>query len=236
MKNLTNKSGIKYPRSSLLLVGLPLLMLGGCAGSTSVKSNIDTPLAENEASQSAAQDQVFSDPAYRQPVDDLHLQEPAAENQGDTLSDGTSPGETVQASSEVAAEVNEVDKNVTPEPRQKVISFAFNQADVNAEYGELLWQYAQYLKENEAVILNVSGHTDRSGVRVYNEKLSQKRADQVAKILFEFGAPQDRVRVTGMGSEEPLANAVLNREHRRVELDYSNIEEVMVSSAESFSE
>jgi len=241
MKNVINKSAhhfnVKHPRSSLLLVSLPLLILGGCAGSTSVKSNMDTPLVENEAAQSAAEDQVFGDPAYSQLADDSKSQESLAENSNDSASpvDDTLQNETVQATDAVEATdagAGERDKNITPEPEQNIISFAFDQSDVNAEYGELLWQYAQYLKENDGVVLNISGHTDSSGVRVYNEKLSKKRADQVAQILFDFGVPVDRVLTTGMGSEEPLANAVLNREHRRVELQFSHPEEVMVSSTE----
>jgi len=241
MKNVINKSAhhfnVKYPRSSLLLVGLPLLILGGCAGSTSVKSNMDTPRVENEAAQSAAEDQVFGDPAYSQLADDSKQQESVLENSNDSVSQGddTLQNETVQATdvAEVTdAGTGELDKNITPEPEQNVISFAFDQSDVNAEYGELLWQYAQYLKENNGVVLNISGHTDSSGVRVYNEKLSKKRADQVAQILFDFGVSEDRVLTTGMGSEEPLVNAILNREHRRVELQFDHSEEVMVSSAE----
>ncbi len=241
MKNVINKSvhhfNAKYPRSSLLLVGLPLLMLGGCAGSTSVKSNMDTPLVENEATQSAAEDQVFGDPAYSQLVDDSNAQEPVVENTSDSVSQGddTLQSETAQAvdlAEATDAGTGETDKNITPVPEQNVISFAFDQSNVNAEYGELLWQYAQYLKENSGVVLNISGHTDSSGVRVYNEKLSKKRADQVAQILIDFGVSEDRVLTTGMGSEEPLVNAVLNREHRRVELEFGQTEEVMVSSAE----
>ncbi|VAW71405.1 hypothetical protein MNBD_GAMMA10-2256 [hydrothermal vent metagenome] len=238
MKNLINKPGhcfnAKYPRSSLLLAGLSLLVLGGCAGSTSVKSNMDTPLVENEAQQSAAEEQGFRDPVYSQLVDDNNQQEPIAENQNNSVlqGDDTLVNETPPVTDVADTKVSELDKEVTPEPGQNMISFAFNQSDVSAEYGELLWQYAQYLKENENMILSVSGHTDSSGVRVYNEKLSQKRADQVAQILVDFGVPEDRVLSTGMGSEEPLVDAVLNREHRRVELQLSDVEEVMFSSVE----
>ncbi len=241
MKNVINTSAnhlnVKYPRSSLLLVGLPLLILGGCAGSTSVKSNMHTPLVENEAAQSAAEDQVFGDPAYSQLADDSKQQESTIENSSDSVSQGddTLQNETVQVTdvAEVAdAGTAEPDKNITPVPEQNVISFAFDQSDVNAQYGELLWQYAQYLKENNGVVLNISGHTDSSGVRVYNEKLSKARADQVAQILFDFGVSENRVLTTGMGSEKPLVSAVLNREHRRVELQFDHVEEVVVSSVE----
>lgn len=241
MNNVINKSAnhsnVKYPRSSLLLVGLPLLILGGCAGSTSVKSNMDTPLVENDASQSAAEDQVFGDPAYSQLAEDSKQQDSVVENSNDSVSQGdnTLQNETAQATDVAEATdagTGELDNNITPVPEQNVISFAFDQSDVNAEYGELLWQYAQYLKENNGVVLNISGHTDSSGVRVYNEQLSKKRADQVAQILFDFGVSENRVLTTGMGSEEPLVNAVLNREHRRVELQFGHTEEVMVSSVE----
>ena len=216
-----------------------IINAGGGAGSTSVKSNNDIARTDSQIlSDQALIEPIFTDPLYSQLAESGNQQTPDAESLNDnTLEDGSSQvvnstgsrsGDGLESRSLENSTLK--NKNITPEPQQKIISFAFNKSDVNAEYGELLWQYAQYLKENEGVILEVSGHTDNSGARVYNESLSKKRADQVANILFEFGAPVDRVVVIGKGSESPLANAVLNREHRRVELNYSNVEGVMVSS------
>ncbi|VAW70260.1 hypothetical protein MNBD_GAMMA09-1600 [hydrothermal vent metagenome] len=231
-----NKTFIKkYTGVSVLLISLPLLMLGGCAGGNSVKSNNETAQFENDLNAAPVEEQIFNEPVNRQLVESENQQTSAAADEIDTTSENDRSQVITSVETEggeIQRNQNSTSENVIPEPEEKIISFAFNQSEVSDEYGELLWQYAQYLKENQGVVLNVSGHTDSSGARVYNEALSKKRADQVANILLEFGAPADRLKVTGEGSEKPLANAVLNREHRRVELGYSNIEEVMVSSAE----
>ena len=110
----------------------------------------------------------------------------------------------------------------TPKPDSGLISFAFDQSIIDAQYGELLWQHAQYLKENKNLVLLVSGHTDSSGAKKYNDMLSKKRAKQVASILIEFGVPAERIKVSGNGSDQPLAGALTHRDNRRVELEFQD--------------
>ena len=53
-------------------------------------------------------------------------------------------------------------------------------------------------------ILEVVGHTDSSGAELINESLSQRRAEQVARMLAKLGVPETSLRVKGVGTAQPL--------------------------------
>ncbi len=195
----------------IIAISIPLLILGGCAGDERVKLAPDTQWPVSEVIEQS------DDFNQQQAIDGLVAELPEQ-----------SHIEVVESAIDVAIEENEADKTVIAKPDDSVISFAFDRSDIDAQYGELLWQHAQYLKENKNLILNISGHTDDSGARVYNEILSKKRAEQVASILIEFGVPVDRIKISGYANDLPLAEAAHHREHRRVELDYHD--QQMVSS------
>jgi len=203
--------------TGVLVLSVPLIFLVGCAGNDGVRSFSETAEMENNLNEMYLGDV---------PVEAaLKIEEKSSEVEN--------PSElTVQTEAAPQTEVERVKprENTTPMPQQKIIRFAFDQADVEAEYGELLWQYAQYMKENPKIILNISGHTDSSGVKAYNQMLSEKRAQHVANLLQEFGVPRERIRVMGFASDRPLANASSNREQRRVELEYSNQDEILFSA------
>jgi len=199
---ISNK--ITYP--VVIAISLPLLILGGCANNDTVKMVPDEALAF---------DQLIE--ANETTVENDSAKDSFVSIETEELIEVVEPVETLVKNS---LEDNEVIKTVTPKPDESIIGFAFDQSDIDTQYGELLWQHAQYLKENKNLILNVSGHTDNSGARIYNEMLSKKRAEQVAKILLDFGVSEDRIKVVGNASDLPLTGATTNKEHRRVELDY----------------
>jgi len=205
---MKNSSRIIYPL--MLVVSVPLFILGGCAGSDAVKLSSQDYFIFNEQTETDAQEDVVQIEA--ESLIELSAAE-ASVTEGD-------------ASLEIAIvevpEVVEVVKHKTPKPDSTIISFAFDQSDIDVEYGELLWQHAQYLKENKNLTLNISGHTDSSGVRVYNEILSKTRAEKVASILIDFGVSKDRIKISGNANDMPLAGAQNNKQHRRVELDYQD--------------
>ena len=199
---ISNK--ITYP--VVIAISLPLLILGGCANNDTVKMVPDEALAF---------DQLIE--ANETTVENDSAKDSFVSIETEELIEVVEPVETLVKNS---LEDNEVIKTVTPKPDESIIGFAFDQSDIDTQYGELLWQHAQYLKENKNLILNVSGHTDNSGARIYNEMLSKKRAEQVAKILLDFGVSEDRIKVVGNASDLPLTGATTNKVHRRVELDY----------------
>ncbi len=202
-----------------IAVTLPLLILGGCAGHETVKLSANSNVNESEAVESLEvvdgsqmQTGIVVDFIPEQEINEL-AQSADIENQ---------PADQQITEGQQTIDTQLAEKHKTPKPSESLIGFAFDEANISAEYGEMLWQHAQYLKENKSLILTVSGHTDNSGARVYNEMLSKKRAQQVANILIDFGVPQDRIKISGNASDQPLIGAINHREHRRVELDYED--------------
>lgn len=57
--------------------------------------------------------------------------------------------------------------------------------------------------ETEVLIV---GHTDSMGADSYNMNLSVRRAEAAASILAMEGVPRDRIRTTGRGETEPIAD------------------------------
>lgn len=70
--------------------------------------------------------------------------------------------------------------------------------------------------------LEIEGHTDSTGSDVYNQKLSQSRAESVRNFLMEQGIPVERIPSTqGFGRTKPIApnDTRANREkNRRVDI------------------
>ncbi len=185
----------------VLLAGLPLLILGGCA------SQETTPAVEETAKPATEITQPVSEVQ-----DPIALQESHA-NEFDTENTESVPGVS-----------DEIQPAVAPAsmPQEQLIGFGFDQAEVDEQYQELLKRHAQYLSENKDMQLKINGHTDSFGPKEYNQYLSKKRAEEVAKVLVEYGAPEDRIMIEGNADDEPLINATRQSEHRRVELDYQD--------------
>jgi outer membrane protein OmpA-like peptidoglycan-associated protein len=69
--------------------------------------------------------------------------------------------------------------------------------------------------------LQVEGHTDSVGSDVYNQKLSEKRADSVRAYLIKQGLSPDTITAMGFGKADPVANnktAAGRQQNRRVEM------------------
>jgi outer membrane protein OmpA-like peptidoglycan-associated protein len=87
-------------------------------------------------------------------------------------------------------------------------------------------------KHPEVTKLRIEGHTDNSGRKKTNDRLSKARADAVAKWLTEHEVDAKRLVTVGYGSSRPLkpndsvANKALNRrtEYYVDELDGKKVE------------
>ena len=80
--------------------------------------------------------------------------------------------------------------------------------------GEVLAKYAD-------TTLRVTGHTDNTGSRQYNQTLSERRAASVADYLATRQVARERMLVQGMGFDQPIADngtAEGRASNRRVEL------------------
>jgi outer membrane protein OmpA-like peptidoglycan-associated protein len=102
------------------------------------------------------------------------------------------------------------------------LSFDVNSAQIKNADAPVLPALAAVLKTDPAAKLAIIGHTDATGAADKNKKLSLDRAQSVKTRLVELcGCDPGRVRVEGMGPDQPLesndtpAGRALNR---RVEI------------------
>jgi outer membrane protein OmpA-like peptidoglycan-associated protein len=61
------------------------------------------------------------------------------------------------------------------------------------------------LMQNPGYSVEVQGHTDSKGSDQYNEKLSQKRAEEAKGYIVGKGITKERVIAKGYGEKVPLA-------------------------------
>ncbi|WP_321527795.1 OmpA family protein [Sedimenticola selenatireducens] len=101
------------------------------------------------------------------------------------------------------------------------ITFAVDRADVNPGFVDTLGSVALVLKEYKSTMIEVAGHTDSTGSDVYNQRLSQQRAQSVSQVLIANGVQSVRIDSVGYGEGYPVASnssAAGRQQNRRVEL------------------
>ncbi len=102
------------------------------------------------------------------------------------------------------------------------IYFDTNKADVKAESAPTLEQVAKLLKEDPAMKLVVTGHTDNVGGFEFNRDLSTRRAKAVvAELTSKHGIAADRLFPFGVSFASPVATNESEpgrAKNRRVEL------------------
>lgn len=62
-----------------------------------------------------------------------------------------------------------------------------------------------FLKSNQRVNIEVSGHTDNTGNKHHNQKLSENRAKAVTSFLLDHGIASERLKSVGYGDLQPIA-------------------------------
>ncbi|WP_060508752.1 OmpA family protein [Pseudomonas sp. NBRC 111124] len=69
--------------------------------------------------------------------------------------------------------------------------------------------------------VRIDGHADASGKAAYNQQLSERRAQSVAKALTDVGMLAQNIRTRGLGSTQPVADnrtSAGRTENRRVSI------------------
>lgn len=101
------------------------------------------------------------------------------------------------------------------------ISFETNSAEITTSSTTELARLIEFLKLNNDVRIELSAHTDDIGSDSYNLRLSDKRAQSVAKYLIDNGVPTSQLIAKGYGESQPLVpnTSDENRaQNRRVEV------------------
>ena len=86
------------------------------------------------------------------------------------------------------------------------ILYNTNSAELKEESRIVLDNFAQYLKENPTIKIQIEGHTDNVGNVKDNEALSSNRAFSVKAVLEEFGVDGKRILAKGYGPNRPIAD------------------------------
>lgn len=84
----------------------------------------------------------------------------------------------------------------------------------------LLVEYLQLKKE---VTIEIIGHTDNKGLEIENKKLSLARAESVKNYLTKKGIATTRIKTTGKGDAEPIADNNTEegrQQNRRTEIKF----------------
>jgi OOP family OmpA-OmpF porin len=83
--------------------------------------------------------------------------------------------------------------------------FGFDKANLKDDGKAALDEAAAKIKANSDIeLVLVTGHTDRLGSDAYNQKLSERRANQVKAYLVTQGVDANRLQAVGKGESEPV--------------------------------
>lgn len=86
----------------------------------------------------------------------------------------------------------------------RTIRFEESSSAIEPASQGLIDEVAEALRPCLGSIIAITGHTDSSGSKAGNMKLSQARADSVRAALIKRGIPADGLRADGVGSSEPV--------------------------------
>lgn len=111
------------------------------------------------------------------------------------------------------------------------VNFDTNSAVVKPQYMSEIERVVQFMNQYQGTVVEVQGHTDSTGAADYNQNLSQRRADAVAKVMVEqFGVASRRVTSMGYGESRPVSSndtAAGRADNRRVVAEISTKVETM---------
>lgn len=101
------------------------------------------------------------------------------------------------------------------------VFFALDSSRIDAENMTVVERAAAEFAATGSTAVSIVGHTDTTGSREYNMRLSQRRAEAVAGALAARGVPADVVTLAWRGQDDlavPTADNVLEPRNRRAEI------------------
>ncbi|GAB3276738.1 OmpA family protein [Parahaliea aestuarii] len=101
------------------------------------------------------------------------------------------------------------------------ITFQTDSYNLRSDFYPVLNSVGEVLAKYADTTLRVTGHTDSTGSRAYNQTLSERRAGSVADYLVTRNVTRSRMLVQGMGPDQPIADNGSDAgraQNRRVEL------------------
>jgi len=101
------------------------------------------------------------------------------------------------------------------------ITFETDSYNLRPDFYPVLNSVSTVLAKYADTAIRVSGHTDNTGSRQYNQTLSEKRAGSVAEYLTAQGVARQRMVVQGLAFDQPIADNATEAgraQNRRVEI------------------
>ncbi len=105
------------------------------------------------------------------------------------------------------------------------VLFEFNRSDLTPDASRVVTEVAGVLSGVEDRRVSIEGHTDSIGTILYNQRLSEARANTVAAALVRQGISRRRIATQGFGESRPISTNGTNQgraKNRRVEIIIEN--------------
>jgi OOP family OmpA-OmpF porin len=102
-----------------------------------------------------------------------------------------------------------------------LVFFDWDRDTITPDGMRIIQQAADAFRAGAPVQIQVTGYTDASGSAGYNQRLSERRANNVANALARFGVARQAMVVSGRGKNDqrvPTADGVREPQNRRVEI------------------
>lgn len=208
------------------------------ANSAPINSTKEDPETENEFAAEQVTNNLVEEPETEIPDDNLVEESEPLENSINTSTSlltkaENSPSVTGTAAAAISDKILDEFERVHIENGNNLmeyiilpnIYFDFNKDEIKNEYQAKLDKVYNILSEEPSLVLEIMGFADAVGGENINEKISQQRAESVAKYLAEKGSiPIHRLVSQGLGEKYPLASNDDENEgrelNRRVELKF----------------
>ncbi len=136
-------------------------------------------------------------------------------------------------SAESASPVNTA--NPLPGDVNHIIFFDFDSVELNTFADGIIASVIESAKETPVSEIIIRGHTDLSGSRLYNDRLSSRRAEAVKHALREHGLTDITISVKGLGEEAPLIateDGVRQPQNRRAEVSLKSAPKIVSTDEE----
>ncbi len=99
-----------------------------------------------------------------------------------------------------------VKKSIVTERVNLNVQFEYNKDTVQSSYLSEVASFADFMKSYPSATAVIEGHTDSIGSDTYNQNLSQRRVNEVVRLLVsDYGIEASRLSALGYGETQPIA-------------------------------
>jgi outer membrane protein OmpA-like peptidoglycan-associated protein len=99
--------------------------------------------------------------------------------------------------------------------------YELGQIAMTPEQKSILDEYAELLRENPQMYIEITGHTCDTGTKESNLRIGQQRADSAKDYLIQKGVSSSRISIHTKGDSEPVhpnSNEESRAKNRRIEI------------------